>query len=46
MTRPLVKKTSSRTCVMTFHFIPSAPTMAGVMNLVRMSVSVRDFLFS
>jgi hypothetical protein len=43
-TRPLVKKTSSRIWVITSHFIPSGPVMAGVMNLVRMSVSVRDFL--
>ena len=30
---------------MTFHFIPSGPVRAEVMNLVRMSASVRAFLF-
>ena len=30
---------------MTFHFSPPGPRMAGVMYLVRISVSVRDFLF-
>ncbi len=29
----------------TFHFSLVAPTIAGVMNLVRISVSVSDFLF-
>src|SRR5256885_16459466 len=30
---------------MTFHFPPSGPRMAGVMNFVRMSASVSSFLF-
>ena len=34
------------TCVITFHFEPFGPRMAGVMNFVRMSVSVRSFLFT
>ena len=36
---------SSRICVITFHLAPLAPASAGVMNLVRISASVRAFLF-
>jgi hypothetical protein len=45
MTRPLVKRTSSRSCAITFHLLPVGPRREGVMNLVRMSASVSSFLF-
>jgi hypothetical protein len=39
--RPLVNDTSSRNCVITSQ---PASTIAGVMNLVQMSRSLKDFL--
>ena len=41
MMRPFVKLTSSRICTISFH---PAVRRAGVMNFVRMSLSVRAFL--
>ncbi|MDE2054939.1 MAG: hypothetical protein KGI62_09685 [Xanthomonadaceae bacterium] len=45
MTRPFVNYASSRTCVITSQPALSGPQIAGVVNLVRMSVSDNAFLF-
>jgi len=43
---PILVVPAVEICFITFHFMPSKPTRAGVMNFVRMSASVSDFLFT